>query len=52
MVKSSVFGDFLAFLRHERKWWIIPVAIAVLVVGGLLVLSSSTAAGPFLYPQM
>lgn len=41
--------EFAAFLRHNRKWWLIPILVVLLVLGVLVVLSA-TAAGPFLYP--
>jgi hypothetical protein len=47
--RSSLAGEFIAFLKHSRKWWLIPV-ILVLLGLGLLMLLSSTAAAPFIYP--
>ncbi len=52
MAQSSLRHDFLTFLKHEKKWWIIPLVVVLLLVGGLFLLSRSTAVGPFLYPTL
>jgi hypothetical protein len=41
-------GEFLYFLRHSKKWRLLPI-VAILVVFGLLMVLSSTAAAPFIY---
>ena len=43
------FAEFFAYLRHSRKWWLIPIAVILLLASALVVLSSS-AIGPFIYP--
>lgn len=50
MVQQSLWRDFFTFLKKEKKWWLIPLAVAMVVVAGLILLSRSTAVGPFLYP--
>jgi hypothetical protein len=52
MSQRSLRQDFLVFLKNEKKWWLIPLVIVVLLVAGLLLLSRSTAVGPFLYPAL
>ena len=39
------FGDFL---RQNKKWWLLPIVVVLVLFGALLVLSSSVAA-PFIY---
>ena len=46
--RSGVVGEFWEFLRTNKKWWLTPIIIALLLVGGLLILGS-TAAAPFIY---
>jgi hypothetical protein len=36
------------FLRHNRKWWMAPMALAFLLLG-LLTFLSGTAVAPFIY---
>jgi len=40
--------EYVDFLRHNKKWWLIPIIVALLLVGVLIVLGSSAAA-PFIY---
>ncbi len=37
-----------AWLRHNKKWWLIPIVFMLLLVGALVILSS-TALAPFIY---
>ena len=41
--------ELLDWLRHNRKWWLAPLLIVLLIVGVLVVLGS-TVLGPFIYP--
>ncbi|HEV3386244.1 MAG TPA: DUF5989 family protein, partial [Gemmata sp.] len=40
--------DFGYFLIHNKKWWLLPI-IVILVLLGLLTAISSTAIAPFIY---
>lgn len=40
--------EFWDFLLHNKKWWLTPIVLVLLLVG-LLVLLSGTAAAPFIY---
>ncbi len=42
-------AEFLAFLRVRKKFWLLPVLVVMLAVGGLLVLAESSAIAPFIY---
>ena len=44
----SLVGEVLAFLRENRKWWLMPMLFAVLVLGALVVLTASPLS-PFIY---
>jgi hypothetical protein len=45
---QGVLGELAYFLRRSRKWWLVPTLIALLLMGGLIVLAASGAA-PFIY---
>lgn len=47
--RSNILREFLGFLRHNKKWWLLPI-ILILLLLGLIVLLSGTAIAPFLYP--
>jgi len=46
--RSTLASEFLDFLKHNKKWWLLPILIVVLALGALVVLSGSGAA-PFIY---
>ncbi len=45
----SIIGEFWEFLKHNKKWWLLPMLIVMLLLG-LLVLLGGTGIAPFLYP--
>ena len=40
--------EYVAFLRHNKKWWLAPIFLALLIVGAAIA-TSGTAAAPFIY---
>ncbi len=44
----SFLGELWAFLRDNKKWWLTPIVLALLLLGLLVVLGGSGAA-PFIY---
>ncbi|MCP5523078.1 MAG: hypothetical protein H7A46_16200 [Verrucomicrobiales bacterium] len=47
----SLFKEFAEFLRREKKWWLWPLAVVLLLLGALLVFASSSGLWA-LYPFM
>jgi len=41
-------SEILRFLKHSRKWWLVPVLVASVLLAITAYLSSSAAA-PFIY---
>ena len=46
--QPSLVQELWDFLRYNKKWWLTPI-ILVLLLAGLLVLLSQSAAAPFVY---
>lgn len=46
--RSSLGAELFGFLKQTRKWWLLPIVLA-LVLFGVLVFLSGTAAAPFIY---
>lgn len=44
----GLIGEFVAFLRDNKKWWLLPIIVVLLVVGVLIVLGG-TGLAPFIY---
>ena len=49
MGKPRVLQQYWQFLREEKKYWLIPVILFV-VVALLMVYAQSSAIAPFIYP--
>lgn len=45
----SLIRELWAFVRARKKYWLLPVLIVMLVVGGLIVLAQGSAVAPFIY---
>lgn len=49
MANTRVLREFLSFLKHEKKFWLIPIIVLLVLFGLLLVFSQSSAIAPFIY---
>ena len=45
----SFLGELWIFMRVRKKYWLFPVIIMMLVLGGLIVLGQSSAVAPMIY---
>ena len=45
---TGLLREFWDFLRHNKKWWLTPILIVLLLVMGLVLLGG-TAMAPFIY---
>jgi hypothetical protein len=46
--QSGLIGEFYHLLRHNKKFWIIPLLLVLLGMS-VLILLGGTAAAPFIY---
>ena len=46
--RPGLIREFWAFLGHNKKWWLLPIVLVLLVLGALVILTS-TGAAPFIY---
>ncbi len=46
--RPGLVGEFWEFLKHNKKWWLLPIVLVLLLLG-VLVLLSGSAAAPFIY---
>jgi len=37
------------FLRVRKKFWLMPIVLMMLIFGGLVILTQSSAIAPFIY---
>jgi len=41
--------DLWGFMRVRKKFWLAPIFIVLLLLGGLILLAEGTAVAPFIY---
>ncbi len=49
MGKISILGEFWAFMRVRKKWWLGPILFLMLMLSMLIVLTQGSALAPFIY---
>lgn len=49
MSKAQVVSELWEFMRDNKKYWLAPIVITLVVVGALLVLAKGSAIAPFIY---
>ena len=45
----SLLRELAAFLIVRKKFWLAPIFIVMLLLGGLIVLTKGSAVAPFIY---
>jgi drug/metabolite transporter superfamily protein YnfA len=45
---NSFVAELWGFLRENKKWWLLPIVV-VLLLFGLLIVLSGTGLAPFIY---
>ncbi len=41
--------EFWNFIKVRKKFWLLPIFITLLILGGLIVLTQGSAISPFIY---
>jgi drug/metabolite transporter superfamily protein YnfA len=49
MAKTDLLREFWLFLKQEKKYWLAPIGIVLVLLGLLLVFAQSSAVAPFIY---
>lgn len=45
----SFIRELWSFMRVRKKFWLLPMFVVLLAVGGLVVLTQGSAVAPFIY---
>lgn len=48
LAQAGLLRELVGLIRHNKKWWLTPIIVMLLMVGFLVVLSG-TAIAPFIY---
>jgi hypothetical protein len=46
---ASLTKELWNYMKVRKKWWLLPVLIAILIIGGLLAVAQGSALAPFIY---
>ncbi len=46
--RTGIVGEFFGFITENKKWFLIPLVVSMLLIGALVVLAG-TGAAPFIY---
>jgi len=41
--------ELWAFLRHRKKYWLLPIVLVLLTLGALIIFTQGSAIAPFIY---
>ena len=45
----GLLAEFWQFMKQEKKWWLGPIVVVLLLVGLLIVFTQGSALAPFIY---
>jgi hypothetical protein len=45
----DLLGDLWGFMRERKKFWLMPIILVLLLLGGLLIFAQGSAVAPFIY---
>jgi hypothetical protein len=46
----ELLGELWDFLKYRKKLWLLPIILLMVLLGGLMILTQSSALAPLLYP--
>ncbi len=49
MGKMAILKEFWEFLKHRKRWWLLPIVIMLLLLGLLIIFTESSTVAPFIY---
>ena len=47
--RSGLMGELWQFMKVRKKWWLVPLILLMVVIGGLLVFAQGSVLAPFIY---
>ena len=48
--RLGVLGALFGFLWRQKTWWLVPIVVGLMLVGGLAALGAASPLAPFIYP--
>jgi len=47
--RFGIIGEVLSFFWSNKRWWLVPMLVALSLFGALILLAQSSAIAPFIY---
>jgi len=47
--RLGIAGELLGFFTRSKRWWMLPMIVAILLMAVLIILAQSSAIAPFIY---
>jgi hypothetical protein len=47
--RFSLFGEFIEFLKSEKKLWLLPLVVLLLALGAVITVAEVTGLSPLIY---
>lgn len=41
--------ELVLFLKQEKKWWLLPICLVLVLMAALLIIGETSALAPFVY---
>ncbi|MEI2787945.1 MAG: DUF5989 family protein [Steroidobacteraceae bacterium] len=45
----GIFVELWHYMRERKKWWLLPVILVMIVLGGVLIFAQGSVLAPFIY---
>ena len=47
--RFGIAGELVSFFWENKRWWMLPIIVALLLAGVLIILAQSSVIAPFIY---
>ncbi|WP_203460752.1 DUF5989 family protein [Lacinutrix sp. WUR7] len=47
--KSAIFLEFMKFLMEQKKYWLIPIIVVLILLMALVLFTENSVLSPFVY---
>ena len=49
MKKIPIIMELFAFIIDNKKWWLLPIILFLIILGSIIVLAEGSVLAPFIY---
>ena len=48
-LKPSILGEFWAFVKNNKRYWLLPLVVIFVLMAAFILFTESSALAPFIY---